>query len=225
MADSSTIFFWTELKVTQQQGSGSRKFVGKMNVVERSRRWKNLKQRLGFKGMGCLGITWSSATQTITILEQQEGEGEGEGEGTRMQGQRFHHDHHQVTTRASSAAASGMMNLAAALEAERNLRGGGEDVVGPAPKNAGGNTTVKSLMMLIEETDGDDWKKKNKEISDVAAGGGSDWMCCVCMERNKGAAFIPCGHTFCRICSRELWLNRGSCPVCNRSILEILDIF
>ncbi|KAK4393890.1 hypothetical protein Sango_1859800 [Sesamum angolense] len=39
------------------------------------------------------------------------------------------------------------------------------------------------------------------------------------------AAFIPCGHTFCRLCSRELWVQRGNCPLCNNYILEILDIF
>lgn len=49
--------------------------------------------------------------------------------------------------------------------------------------------------------------------------------CCVCMVRHKGAAFIPCGHTFCRLCSRELWVSRGNCPLCNGFILEILDIF
>lgn len=49
--------------------------------------------------------------------------------------------------------------------------------------------------------------------------------CCVCMVRHKGAAFIPCGHTFCRLCSRELWVQRGNCPLCNNYILEILDIF
>ncbi|XP_028790825.1 uncharacterized protein LOC114746714 [Neltuma alba] len=49
--------------------------------------------------------------------------------------------------------------------------------------------------------------------------------CCVCMVRHKGAAFIPCGHTFCRQCSRELWVSRGHCPLCNNVILEILDLF
>lgn len=51
------------------------------------------------------------------------------------------------------------------------------------------------------------------------------YNCCVCMVRHKGAAFIPCGHTFCRMCSRELWVTRGNCPLCNNFILEILDIF
>lgn len=35
----------------------------------------------------------------------------------------------------------------------------------------------------------------------------------------------PCGHTFCRMCSRELMVSRGNCPRCNNFILEILDIF
>lgn len=50
-------------------------------------------------------------------------------------------------------------------------------------------------------------------------------VCCVCMVRRKGAAFIPCGHTFCRRCSRELHMGRGTCPLCNGAIAEVLDIF
>lgn len=55
-----------------------------------------------------------------------------------------------------------------------------------------------------------------------AAGGG---CCCVCMARAKGAAFIPCGHTFCRGCARELLAGRGRCPLCNAAIVDVLDIF
>lgn len=79
-------------------------------------------------------------------------------------------------------------------------------------------TQFKTLMRLFEEMDDKD-EMNNKE------GGGIDAVCCVCMERNKGAAFIPCGHTYCRICSRKLWLNRGLCPLCNNTIDDILDIF
>jgi hypothetical protein len=32
-----------------------------------------------------------------------------------------------------------------------------------------------------------------------------------CMVRHKGAAFFPCGHTFCRLCSCELWVSHGNC--------------
>ncbi|XP_074573278.1 uncharacterized protein LOC141829653 [Curcuma longa] len=95
-----------------------------------------------------------------------------------------------------------------------------------------------SLMALLEQTDRQ-WAGSGMEglslvataadavVEDEAesGGGATSFMCCVCMVRHKGAAFIPCGHTFCRICSRELWIIRGSCPLCNREILEILDIF
>ncbi|KAE8730594.1 Detected protein of unknown function [Hibiscus syriacus] len=90
-----------------------------------------------------------------------------------------------------------------------------------------------SLMDFLEETElsgprrttvnaGDD---EEYEVKDTAeASGGMQHTCCVCMVRHKGAAFIPCGHTFCRVCSRELWVQRGNCPLCNGIILEILDI-
>ena len=47
--------------------------------------------------------------------------------------------------------------------------------------------------------------------------------CCVRMARAKGAAFIPCGHTFCRACARELLAGRGRCLLCNAAIVDILD--
>ena len=46
--------------------------------------------------------------------------------------------------------------------------------------------------------------------------------CCVCMARAKGAAFIPCGHTFCRACARELLAGRGHCSLCNAVIVGVL---
>lgn len=92
-----------------------------------------------------------------------------------------------------------------------------------------------SLMALLAETDeqmgldgssymmDDDDDEDDDDEDD--RGGGEYNNCCVCMVRHKGAAFIPCGHTFCRLCSRELWVQRGNCPLCNNYILEILDIF
>lgn len=100
-----------------------------------------------------------------------------------------------------------------------------------------------SLMDLLEETDrqmglvgsrytmsmgDDDFEEEEEDAEEEEEGeeeGGMEYNCCVCMVRSKGAAFIPCGHTFCRLCSRELWVQRGNCPLCNGFILEILDIF
>lgn len=99
-----------------------------------------------------------------------------------------------------------------------------------------------SLMDLLEETDRqagisgptyrlDDEEEEEEEEEEVEEeveaeeAGKGEFSCCVCMVRHKGAAFIPCGHTFCRLCSRELFVQRGNCPLCNNFILEILDIF
>ncbi|XP_041006124.1 uncharacterized protein LOC121250929 isoform X2 [Juglans microcarpa x Juglans regia] len=91
-----------------------------------------------------------------------------------------------------------------------------------------------SLMDLMDYNIGEEEEEEAKaEEGEVVAGGGEgegegegvEHKCCVCMVRHKGAAFIPCGHTFCRLCSRELMVGRGNCPLCNRFILEILDIF
>ncbi|CAK9168471.1 unnamed protein product [Ilex paraguariensis] len=107
---------------------------------------------------------------------------------------------------------------------EREEEGGGE-----APERM-------SLMALLAETDRqmgldgsafmmDDEEEEEVGESGGVVGGGEYNNCCVCMVRHKGSAFIPCGHTFCRLCSRELWVQRGNCPLCNGFILEILDIF
>ncbi|XP_052171271.1 uncharacterized protein LOC127787332 [Diospyros lotus] len=94
-----------------------------------------------------------------------------------------------------------------------------------------------SLMALLAESDGqlsldgsgfmmnDEEDEEEEEEEAEIAGRGAYNNCCVCMVRHKGAAFIPCGHTFCRLCSRELWVQRGNCPLCNGFILEVLDIF
>ncbi|XP_022769545.1 uncharacterized protein LOC111313098 [Durio zibethinus] len=95
-----------------------------------------------------------------------------------------------------------------------------------------------SLMDLLGETgstygmgdDDDEYGEEEEEEEEeeedvVEASGGIEHTCCVCMVRHKGAALIPCGHTFCRLCSRELLVQRGNCPLCNGFILEILDIF
>uniref|UniRef100_A0ACD6AJ35 Uncharacterized protein n=1 Tax=Avena sativa TaxID=4498 RepID=A0ACD6AJ35_AVESA len=63
------------------------------------------------------------------------------------------------------------------------------------------------------------------DAEQTGPGAASGGCCCVCMARAKGAAFIPCGHTFCRGCARELLAGRGRCPLCNAAIVDVLDIF
>lgn len=210
-------------------------------VDHRERRRRGFKERLGFKVMGCCGSTWGFRSTTMSVREDDDDDVEVEEEVQEQQQQ----ERVEATNSAqipdpgcvnpAPAPVSSGMNLAAALAAERHIRAaqepeGGYDNVGATPRSNGtavnqvgsrspcpGTPLRVSLMRLLEE-----------EVEGEGKGGGemgNDSMCCVCMGRKKGAAFIPCGHTFCRVCSRELWLNRGSCPLCNRSILEILDIF
>ncbi|KAL6846814.1 hypothetical protein ACP4OV_024262 [Aristida adscensionis] len=116
-----------------------------------------------------------------------------------------------------------------------------------APAAAGGAPGERvSLMALLERTErewagcpgGGHWKRVNgggeeEDEEGVAAaaegekrgGGGVGGRCCVCVARGKGAAFIPCGHTFCRACARELRAGRGRCPLCNAAIREVLNLF
>lgn len=181
-----------------------------MENVGRGGRWKNLKQRLGLKGMGCCGSSWVGLTPSALSVRDDDEEIENRHEGSNPTNMGQNPD---PVCEGQIPVVSGM-NLATALAEERQFRA--------AQDSAPGTPSRVSLMRLLEETNGGDG---DAEERGVGGGGGSDLVCCVCMGRRKGAAFIPCGHTYCRVCSRELWLNRGSCPLCNRSILEILDIF
>ncbi|CAH8315357.1 unnamed protein product [Eruca vesicaria subsp. sativa] len=180
-----------------------------MSGVDQTRRKRTLKERLRFKCIACCGPPWSGLrltnnnTSTRTLHSP-----------TSIQ------DEAEEQSESQSGAGSGSgMNLAAALEAERYNGGDStESAVDMTPRRV-------SLMRLLDETAeivDDDGRRETEVLTALT---GSDSVCCVCMGRKKGAAFIPCGHTFCRVCSRELWLNRGSCPLCNRPIIEILDIF
>lgn len=216
-----------------------------MDGVDRGGRWKSLKERLGLKGMGCCGASWGLNPTTISVRDDDEEEDNSQQQqqiGTIDVGQTPPAENISdldcvgQTPPAENIsdpdcvgqipAAATSMNLATALAAERQFRSaqesdGGEVVGSPRATSIGTEPATPSrvsLMRLLSESDGVDGETEEKV-------GENDLVCCVCMGRKKGAAFIPCGHTFCRVCSREMWLNRGSCPLCNRSILEILDIF
>lgn len=207
-----------------------------MDGVDGASRRRSLKERLGLKGMGCCAATWGFRATTVTDDDDDEIQRE---EVEVVYVVQSPPESNSVPGCMGTAPSGSGMNLAAALAAERQFRASHEQqggtVGGPTGVNndqsagtvgigtAPGTPFRMSLMRLLEETaDGGD-----VEAIESGKGGtmGNDSMCCVCMMRKKGAAFIPCGHTFCRVCSRELWLNRGFCPLCNRSILEILDIF
>ncbi|XP_038702956.1 uncharacterized protein LOC119999457 isoform X2 [Tripterygium wilfordii] len=143
---------------------------------------------------------------------------------------------------AREAVAAQEASEAAAAAAAEGTDSEGEENNDAEEQSGAGQPVRMSLMDLLEENDrqlglegstytmGDeedefDDDDEYEEDVEECGGGGVEYNCCVCMVRHKGAAFIPCGHTFCRLCSRELWVERGNCPLCNGFILEILDIF
>jgi hypothetical protein len=111
------------------------------------------------------------------------------------------------------------------------------ETAAPPPAEEGDQGERVSLMALLEQTDRqwsavagsaaaaheeEDFAPAEPEAAGKGVVAG---CCCVCMVRAKGAAFIPCGHTFCRSCARELLSGRGRCPLCNAAIVDVLDIF
>ncbi|EHA8590519.1 putative Postreplication repair E3 ubiquitin-protein ligase RAD18 [Cocos nucifera] len=114
----------------------------------------------------------------------------------------------------------------------------GGDEADPAGTGAEGEQPARvSLMALLEATEGqmdgggEVWavaEEEEEEEEEMVAGEEEQEdrrVCCVCAERRKGAAFVPCGHTFCRVCSRVLFKRRGSCPLCNAQIVQVLHIY
>ncbi|XP_052183409.1 putative E3 ubiquitin-protein ligase XBAT35 isoform X2 [Diospyros lotus] len=208
-----------------------------MDGVDRVQRRKTLKERLGFKTIGCCGATLGLSPFAVRVGDDDEAPPQPPTPPL----QQLLEDINGGRTRPANgcvpqipAASASGMNLATALAAERSHRaaqesGGNSGLVSPVrltnerPSNGTAGTALVtpsrvSLMRLMVETDGGAGQSGAAERE-------NDSVCCVCMGRKKGAAFIPCGHTYCRVCTRELWLNRGSCPLCNRQVLEILDIY
>ncbi|XP_019459526.1 PREDICTED: uncharacterized protein LOC109359323 [Lupinus angustifolius] len=77
------------------------------------------------------------------------------------------------------------------VEVDSNNVEGTDDV-------AVGGTGNMLVMDLLEERD----IEEEEEESEVENSNG----CCVCMVRDKGAAFIPCGHVFCTMCCNQIWI-------------------
>ncbi|CAM0952202.1 unnamed protein product [Alopecurus aequalis] len=113
--------------------------------------------------------------------------------------------------------------------------GPGAAPAGPGP--AEGEDRRVSLMALLEQAERQwatatasgcgAWTRVEEHAAEEEGRKGSSvgGLCCVCMSRGKGAAFVPCGHTFCRACAREVRAARGRCPLCNAAIRDVLNLF
>ncbi|KAJ4773147.1 RING/U-box superfamily protein [Rhynchospora pubera] len=147
---------------------------------------------------------------------------------------------HEVVGGGRTTEAQPRVSLMTLLEeGERNQTSGSRrserHVASVEPRQVSGQDDLVrvSLLALLEQSErnfpcGSAYvaaEAEEEEEEHVAEEERVSLVCCVCMVRRKGAAFIPCGHTFCRRCSRELHMGRGTCPLCNGVITEVLDIF
>ncbi|XP_039021426.1 uncharacterized protein LOC120153578 [Hibiscus syriacus] len=97
-----------------------------------------------------------------------------------------------------------------------------------------GEKPVKmSLMDLLGESgssyiDEDDEyceEEEEEEVEEIVQSKGIEFTCCICKVNITSSAYMPCTHTFCRLCSKEFSVQRGNCPLCNGFVSEILEIF
>lgn len=163
-------------------------------------KWTTLKQRLRFDWVGCCGkpLTLRLRQSETPIVVDDDDEEESQNRVIDLTGS-------GTGTELDCLTRGVTRNLAEALAEERLAHVTAEET----------SVAKVPLMRLLAESDG----------CDSTTCLGSDTLCCVCMGREKGAAFIPCGHMYCRVCSREIWMNRGTCPLCNRSIFDVLDLY
>ncbi|KAG7583301.1 Zinc finger RING-type [Arabidopsis suecica] len=173
--------------------------------------WKSLREKLRLKRNATVWISSNSIPSLDTPIPNRDNVSHQLG---------FLLSNSNITEEASSV--EGRVRLGAVLAEERALSA--REEVTPAEREV--EPARMSLMELLEENEGQmSLVCVDEEVEEEVAVTAAEISCCVCMVRSKGAAFIPCGHTFCRLCSRELWVQRGNCPLCNTTILEVLDLF
>ncbi|OWM82892.1 LON peptidase N-terminal domain and RING finger protein 3-like [Punica granatum] len=139
---------------------------------------------------------------------------------------------------AAQEAAEAAAAAAAAAEEEDRDNGSGSGSEGSDKDEE--QPVRMSLMDLLEETDkqmgwegskymvGDDEDEDYDEYDeddDEAEDGSYECSCCVCMVKHKGQPLVPCGHAYCKLCTKEMYVSRGNCPLCNDFIQEILTVF
>jgi len=91
---------------------------------------------------------------------------------------------------------------------------------------AGGllGVALHELGTQLEEDDSSGFSSEELEAN-AAALQGYD-LCCVCSERRKDAALVPCGHkAMCLNCAMNVQRRGLACPVCREPITQVLRVY
>ncbi|CAI7871348.1 unnamed protein product [Closterium sp. NIES-54] len=102
-------------------------------------------------------------------------------------------------------------------------RGGAEEQEEEGRRGRRGGGAVRGRRGV--ESIGGTVAGEDVESSGEEEGEPGEAVCCVCMERPRKAAFVPCGHMLCRTCAQEVRDRRGKCPLCNRKIKDVLKLY
>ncbi|KAK4749074.1 hypothetical protein SAY87_026523 [Trapa incisa] len=141
----------------------------------------------------------------------------------------------QMSAREAAAAQEAAEAAAAAAAAEEDDDEEEEEGMGGGKADKGEEGLPRmSLMDLLgdydededEDEDEEDYEEEEEEeSSEVAQDDDYECSCCVCMVKHKGQPLVPCGHCYCKLCTKEMYVSRGNCPMCNDFIQEILTVF
>ena len=68
--------------------------------------------------------------------------------------------------------------------------------------------------------------KKLEKVEDKLKSETEKKLCVVCMEADKNAIFLPCGHiSCCMACAQSVKNSTKKCPVCRGTIQSINKVF
>jgi len=97
---------------------------------------------------------------------------------------------------------------------------------------AAADTTKAILKALFEESDDiltgetQDGSRGGRERRTSQSSVDEETTCCVCLDRDKSHALLPCGHLCtCMDCSDYLAARNSPCPVCRTQIERAVQIF
>jgi hypothetical protein len=85
-------------------------------------------------------------------------------------------------------------------------------------------SVLSDFLQKEEEATGLSDERIEQNAQDIQVRG--EDSCCVCMDKRKDAALVPCGHkVMCLACAQLLQARERKCPVCRRSIDNVVRVF
>lgn len=75
--------------------------------------------------------------------------------------------------------------------------------------------------LAVEGLPSDEQVRRNWDMEDSSL-----LLCCVCLEAQRNTLLSPCGHkAFCFRCANSLLRRSGQCPICRKSIRDVVVVY